>query len=145
MLMVLSLTYYFFEEERKIELQELIKHHPIWARVEWWQAALLETIYEETRIKSNFKESPIKIWDIKAGGLSRKEEGEEETHQCICFNQLLFFVRNMSLFHLTAEQILEYAKLNIHVLKFTGRFSKDILDLCPKSPVPLSRQALSAP
>ena len=41
MLMVLSLTYFFVEEGRKIELQELISPHSIWKRLGWWQSALL--------------------------------------------------------------------------------------------------------
>jgi hypothetical protein len=73
MLMVLSLTYYFIEDERKIELQELISEHSIWKRIGWWQAALLESIFEETRVKLKKEEIPITIWDIKAGGVSRKE------------------------------------------------------------------------
>ena len=144
MLMVLSLTYYFLEAGRKVELQELIAAHPIWAKLEWWQAALLETIYEETRVRSKLKESPIRIWDIKAGGSSRREEGEEETYQHICFNQLLFFVRNMGVFEVSPEQVVEYARTNIGLLKLTGKFSKDILELCPKSPS-MTKQSFSSP
>lgn len=44
--MVLSLTYYFRVEETKVELQELIKGHTIWRHLGWWQAALIESIYE---------------------------------------------------------------------------------------------------
>ncbi len=59
-----------------MELQELISDHKIWKRIGWWQAALLESIFEETRVKVRREELPITIWDIKAGGVSRKEEGE---------------------------------------------------------------------
>lgn len=45
MLMVLSLTYFFMEGDRKIELQEIISEHAIWKRFGWWQAALLESIF----------------------------------------------------------------------------------------------------
>lgn len=134
MLMVLSLTYYFTEGERKVELQEAISAHPIWRRIGWWQAALLESIFEETRVKLKKEEIPITIWDIKAGGVSRREEGEELTHQHICFNQLLYYVRNMVLFHLPPQQILLYARQSIALLKFTGKFAKDIMDLCPQPP-----------
>lgn len=74
--MVLSMTYHFKEENGKVELYELIKDHHIWTHIDWWQAALIETIYEEIRVKSNFKEVPVRIWDIKAGGICRKEENE---------------------------------------------------------------------
>lgn len=131
MLMVLSLTYFFTEEGRKIELQELISRHPIWKRLGWWQSALLESIFEETRVKVKKEEAPITIWDIKAGGVSRREEGEELTHQHICFNQLLYYVSNMALFHLPPPQIIQYAKQNIASLKLTGNFARDILALCP--------------
>lgn len=131
MLMVLSLTYHFKEDKGKVELQELIRDHEIWKRVDWWQAALLEKIYEETRVKGKFKEVPVRIWDIKAGGISRKEEGEEETYQYICFNQMLFFVKNMSFFPLDYDQIIQYARVNISLLRFTGKLAKDIMDLCP--------------
>lgn len=134
--MVLSLTYHFKEETGKVELQQLIRDHHIWNNNDWWQAALIETIYEEVRIKASFKEVPVRIWDIKAGGICRKEEGEEVTYQYICFNQLLFFVSNMSLFNLSPDQIVQYAKLNIHLLKFTGKLVKDILDLCPQNSSP---------
>ncbi len=77
MLMVLSMTYHFNEERGKVELHELIRNHQIWSHTDWWQAALLETIYEEIRVKSGVKEVPVRIWDIKAGGICRKEEGEE--------------------------------------------------------------------
>ena len=40
MLMVLSLTYHFNQDDCKVELQELIANHPIWKKAEWWQAAL---------------------------------------------------------------------------------------------------------
>ena len=93
----------------------------------------MESIYEETKIKVKKEEYPISIWDIKAGGITRKEEGEEETHQHICFNQLLYYVSNMNLFHLDPDKIVQYAKLNIQLLKFTGKLAKDILDLCPKT------------
>lgn len=53
-------------------------------------------------MRSKLRESPIRIWDIKAGGSSRREEGEEETYQHICFNRLLFFVRNMGVFEVSA-------------------------------------------
>lgn len=59
----------------KRELQELISHHCIWKRIGWWKAALLESIFEETRVKLKKEEVPITIWDIKAGGVSRKGEG----------------------------------------------------------------------
>ncbi len=39
----------------------------------------------------------------------------------------------MNLFHLDPDKIIQYAKLNIQLLKFTGKLAKDILDLCPKS------------
>ena len=55
MLMVLSLTYFFVQNGNKVELQELISTHKIWTKIEWWQAALLETIYEETRLRSKFR------------------------------------------------------------------------------------------
>ena len=77
------------------------------------------------------------------GGVNRKEEVEGETYQCICFNQLLFFVRNMSLFQLSAEQVVDYARLNIGVLKFSSRFAKDILDLCPKTLSPIKPHIVS--
>jgi hypothetical protein len=78
------------------------------------------------------EEAPITIWDIKAGGVSRREEGEELTHQHICFNQLLYYVSNMSLFHLPSHQIIHYARQNIAFLKLTGNFARDILALCPQ-------------
>ena len=103
MLMVLSLTYHFIDGDNKVELQELIRDHVIWTKIDWWQAALLETIYEETKGKAKAKEKIFTQWDIKAGGVIRKEEGEEETYQHICFNQMLFFVSNMGLFNVSPE------------------------------------------
>ena len=73
--MVLSLTYYFIMNEAKLELQELIKAHPMWGKAGWWEAALLESIYEESRIKLSNRHGSISIWDIKAGGVSRREQG----------------------------------------------------------------------
>lgn len=134
MLMVLSLTYYFVEGEHRRELQELIRGHCIWRRIGWWKAALLESIFEETRVKLKKEEAPITIWDIKAGGVSRKGEGEELTHQHICFNQVLYYVRNMTLFHIPQPQILLFARQNIAMLKFTEKFAKDIIDLCQNPP-----------
>jgi hypothetical protein len=81
-------------------------------------------------VKLKKEEVPITIWDIKAGGVSRKGEGEELTHQHICFNQVLYYVRNMTLFHIPHAQIIQFAKQNIAVLKFTEKFAKDIIDLC---------------
>lgn len=75
--MVLSLTYFFIDNGKKVELQELISDHKIWMKIQWWQSALLETIFQETRLRSKGKENPIRIWDIKAGGTHKKEEGEE--------------------------------------------------------------------
>jgi hypothetical protein len=46
----------------------------------------------------------------------------------------------MSLFNLNPEIIVQYAKLNISVLKFTGKLARDILDLCPQPVSPSLRK-----
>ena len=130
--MILAFTYHFQHNQQKIELQDLIKYHQIWKRLGWWQAALLQSIFQETRVKIKKEELTINIWDIKAGGINRKQEGQELTHQHICFNQLIYYVRNMNLFQLEPKIIYQYARQNINLLKFSGKFAKDILEICPK-------------
>ena len=83
------------------------------------------------------KEDPtINIWDIKAGGTTRKEEGEEATNQHICFNQLLYFVSNMALFQIRPETIWNYAKKNNLLFKLPEKLARSILNMCPQQGSP---------
>ena len=44
--MVLSFTYHTKIGDTKLDLHEFIKDHPIWADRDWWECALLESVYE---------------------------------------------------------------------------------------------------
>lgn len=130
--MVLSLTYYFRDDTRKIDLQELISEHSIWSKVGWWDSALLESIYEETKVKIKKAEVTLSIWDIKGAGIKKIETGEEMTFQNISFSQLTYYLHNMLLFKLNPGIVEEFAKKYIRLLGCNDKMADTLLGMCCK-------------
>lgn len=64
--MILSLTYFVKKGDEKIDLHYYIKDHHIWKDKDWWECALLESVYEHTKIKKKLdSHNQVTLWHIK--------------------------------------------------------------------------------
>ena len=106
--MILSLTYHIKKEDQKIDLIVYIQDHRIWKDKDWWECAILESVFEETKVKKKIEnQSPVSIWDIKGSGLKNSDSECEISFQHVVFNQLLYYITNMNLFFVDQQIIVD--------------------------------------
>ncbi len=132
--MVLSFTYHFFNEQgEKIDLQAYVKEHKIWRNIKWWESSLLESIYEEHKVKKRKSETnpTFSLWDIKSSSMKKFDHHEESnTIANICFNQLAYYVHNMQLFDLNNNDINFLAQKYTKIFSLSPRMVNDLHNMC---------------